>query len=304
MDNELFLEQKKYISAKRGAEITGYTADYIGQLCRANKLDCKQVGRVWFVAENSIVEHQKLANQKTRGIINFPPVLEIGKAVDCGNTEVDLGNIELGKSSYHLSTIFSTVFSPQFQAFFFGLFLVVLTGFISGFVLFSQNKQAQIHIAELSQGVIEKTHNVAHNFFVRSDLDTAHQSANIFSLSSFSQNTKNKIISFKYFFNRLAFGVYYTISSLFNTDRMNVVVVRDGVHLDAIMEEKDRSGLIVFPATGNENNDERLKQNIKNSFSDQTEVFPDETGSSGVIKPVFKKSTDQEYLYVMVPIDK
>lgn len=50
---------KIYISSKRAAQISGYAKDYIGQLCRADKLDCKLVGRTWYVREESIYSHKR-----------------------------------------------------------------------------------------------------------------------------------------------------------------------------------------------------------------------------------------------------
>jgi hypothetical protein len=61
--DELMFDGKKYISAKRAAEMTGYTNDYIGQLCRAGKLDAKTVGRIWYVNDMSLLNHKE-ANKK------------------------------------------------------------------------------------------------------------------------------------------------------------------------------------------------------------------------------------------------
>ncbi len=55
----LTLEGKKYISSKRAAKISGYTKDYIGQLCRADALPAKMVGRSWYIEEGSLKEHYK-----------------------------------------------------------------------------------------------------------------------------------------------------------------------------------------------------------------------------------------------------
>ena len=41
--------KNKFISLKRASEITGYTSDYIGQLCRAEKVVAKRTGRDWFI---------------------------------------------------------------------------------------------------------------------------------------------------------------------------------------------------------------------------------------------------------------
>src|SRR6266566_2923372 len=59
MSSNLFFDNKKYISAKDAGTLTGYSNDYIGQLCRADKLECKRIGRVWYVSEESILDYEK-----------------------------------------------------------------------------------------------------------------------------------------------------------------------------------------------------------------------------------------------------
>ena len=59
MRDDLYLSGKKYISARRAAEITGYTSDYVGQLCRAGKIDATMVGRGWFISQESILLHKE-----------------------------------------------------------------------------------------------------------------------------------------------------------------------------------------------------------------------------------------------------
>ena len=61
MKDNLILEGKNYISAKRAAKIINYAQDYIGQLCRSEKLDCRMVGRSWFVTEESLLAHRQSA---------------------------------------------------------------------------------------------------------------------------------------------------------------------------------------------------------------------------------------------------
>ena len=58
MKDSFIFEGKKYISARRASEISGYASDYVGQLCRASKLDCRMVGRSWFVTEESLHLHK------------------------------------------------------------------------------------------------------------------------------------------------------------------------------------------------------------------------------------------------------
>lgn len=56
---EISLNGEKYIKASVIAEKLGYTADYVGQLCRSKQVDATLVGRSWYVGEKSISEHKK-----------------------------------------------------------------------------------------------------------------------------------------------------------------------------------------------------------------------------------------------------
>jgi hypothetical protein len=56
--DEILIEEKKYISSKRAAKITGYAKDYIGQLCREGRVPARLVGRSWYVLEAAIQDHR------------------------------------------------------------------------------------------------------------------------------------------------------------------------------------------------------------------------------------------------------
>jgi hypothetical protein len=49
---------KDYVKASVIARELGYTADYVGQLCRAHKVHAKLVGRSWYVDRSSIGAHK------------------------------------------------------------------------------------------------------------------------------------------------------------------------------------------------------------------------------------------------------
>jgi len=53
------IEGREYISSSRAAEITHYTSDYIGQLCRGGKLSAQIVGRSWFIEVESLDRYQE-----------------------------------------------------------------------------------------------------------------------------------------------------------------------------------------------------------------------------------------------------
>lgn len=56
--DELLIEDKKYVSSKRAAKMTGYAKDYIGQLCREGRVSARLVGRSWYVLESAIHDHR------------------------------------------------------------------------------------------------------------------------------------------------------------------------------------------------------------------------------------------------------
>lgn len=56
--DELLIDEKKYVSSKRAAKITGYAKDYIGQLCREGRVPARLVGRSWYVLESAIQDHR------------------------------------------------------------------------------------------------------------------------------------------------------------------------------------------------------------------------------------------------------
>lgn len=56
--DEILIEEKKYISSKRAAKVTGYAKDYIGQLCREGRVPARLVGRNWYVLETAIHDHR------------------------------------------------------------------------------------------------------------------------------------------------------------------------------------------------------------------------------------------------------
>jgi hypothetical protein len=84
-------------------------------------------------------------------------------------------------------------------------------------------------------------------------------------------------------------------------------ITREGTEKKETTEEVAtvvvKEGLVVLPSSGEEN-DEEIKKKIKESFSDEVVVEIDETKESGVIKPIFKKTSDQEYIYILVPLSE
>jgi len=52
------VDGEKYVKASSIAKELGYTADYVGQLARAKKINAALIGRTWYVKEASIRSHK------------------------------------------------------------------------------------------------------------------------------------------------------------------------------------------------------------------------------------------------------
>jgi len=63
-----------------------------------------------------------------------------------------------------------------------------------------------------------------------------------------------------------------------------------------------QEGIVVLPKTSAAEADRIRQQAIQGVFSDKVIVSSDETGRSGVIRPIFRSGIGEDYLYVMVPV--
>src|SRR5690349_17856492 len=75
MTVDLFLQDKRLISVKRASQETGYSQDYIGQLCRQKKVPAKLIGRSWFVDLEYLKKYkQGIINQNNFNLNNFTKI--------------------------------------------------------------------------------------------------------------------------------------------------------------------------------------------------------------------------------------
>lgn len=79
---------KDYVKASVIARDLGYTADYVGQLCRSRKVDAKLVGRSWYVDRASINDHRssRYRSTQTKSKESLKETLEVVHATDRGTT--------------------------------------------------------------------------------------------------------------------------------------------------------------------------------------------------------------------------
>ena len=64
---DIILEGKKYILGRVAARLTKYSNDYIGELCRSAKVKAKQIGKLWYIDEDSLLEYKSLNGKQGFG---------------------------------------------------------------------------------------------------------------------------------------------------------------------------------------------------------------------------------------------
>lgn len=64
---------KEYVKASDIAKKFRYTQDYVGQLCRGDKVDARLVGRVWYVNPESVTEYRKTKHATQKKIASPSP---------------------------------------------------------------------------------------------------------------------------------------------------------------------------------------------------------------------------------------
>lgn len=62
----LLIGEREYMKVSSAARETGYTTDYIGQLCRAKKIDAKLVGRTWYVLADEVHAHRRTRGRSSK----------------------------------------------------------------------------------------------------------------------------------------------------------------------------------------------------------------------------------------------
>ncbi len=77
---------------------------------------------------------------------------------------------------------------------------------------------------------------------------------------------------------------------------------RQGQSGQTIPNSANAAGLVVLPSSGNPAQDAAVKQELKNSFSDQVEVKFDQSGQAGVITPIFPSGRGDNYLFILTQL--
>ncbi len=320
MKDSIILEGKIYISARRAAKIINYAQDYIGQLCRSGKLDCKMVGRSWFVTEESLLSHRENAIDNTQ-----ERVLKVIKNNDVAIKETIQATIEEKKVE---ASAVAVVASPVVTT----LVAPIVSPIQSiGFKYEVENKSLLPELRKkvpapfaLPKNILKLSAPapvVTKKIQPRSEVRVQVRPAAVLSVSHTSPLTTTlavTLLAIGGFFFTLSIASFQNNKSLSYNEAsvgsaaseliseimkslglrsksptplasLNRENVRNDSMNAASGTTTDVSGIGIFPAT-NPTADELAKAKIINSFSDE------------VMTPVFRQTSGNDFVYVLVPV--
>ncbi len=257
-------DSKKRISSKQAALLSGYAADYIGQLCRGGKLDAVMIGKTWFVVEESLKGHmekiraeeeakriskiekrnEKIVEKKESEQLSLENIAKKSNDVMIGRLAASLNVLDIRKNTAESLT--SKLSMRTVADDFIKRSLLTRAMIVSAFVML-----------------------VGVGIYVAMEIPNEHA-------VDPGQQVAASIVPYP--------DIPYSVENSAET----VPASR---------------GIAVIPTSGSKAKDEEMKAAIKESFSDQVTVTPDARGESGVITPVFKNGKGNDFIYVMVPVD-
>jgi hypothetical protein len=277
MEDDIIMDGKTYLTASEAARLTGYTNDYIGQLCRAGKVEGKIVGRTRYVCRESLETYDEKSKASVRagrrrsGYAPKHSIIDIETATRSCMPSVCL----VGESVASIrSDVTHTARAFHGVSFFVGVALLIIGGM-------------------MMSGL-----NVREDMFVHERLPLSVYTDSLAANGAAIPEVARAYIEFG------VWSAYRFLSVLGGT-------VADGVDhgvlafenvLSWFSGDKTRHGMVVVPTTGSEKENTALESRIRDSFSDEVSVLIDETGNAGVITPVFRSGKEDEYLFVMVPL--
>jgi len=323
---------KNYISAKRASDISDYSSDYIGQLCRAQKLDCRMIGHSWFVTEESLKTHKEnvlkdeicrnrldnLRGKKNQAkqaateavIVQLPTFIadsadtfpkaspEISQEIlpEASKEKVDDEYASLARS-----VMLRRILNPV-------IVVCLVFGITVGTIFTSTHMSTDSGQGNNSASVYDAVKSIF--AFIRDEYDTVlalfgHGSTLTLNTELVSPNTRQvpplspSSVSLD---PPIASSAAPAIPIVTPDTAKTVTQTSDATTKKIPTNSDPGSGMAVVPSTGGVNMDDVLKKKIQGSFSDQVDVRPDVSGTAGVITPVFREAKGKDFIYVMVPV--
>ena len=323
-EETLIFSGKKFISSRRASKLVGYSTDYIGQLARANKVESQMVGRTRFVGEASLLEYIHAGNGKSNGLINDNANHE--PRVISGTPDQTL-DIVFSSRAPKRNTRHLRVVSVLTLTFLFigGAILVkglpvgagmdLLVGGLSdssSYLALVDDEGSSVVVADKLKSVddtvlpyFEKADSAIVSFFkkIRGRVLAWFKKETLITTETETRKEITTTVVTNNSSNTTAVGGDVIPTGLSEEELQKVV-------REIMLRERDvfapggpYGGIITLQSSGDPAKDAVTIEQIKKTFSDEVSVSFDQSGRSGVIKPVFRDVGDTDpYIFVLVPI--
>jgi len=270
--DSLVIDGKTFISSRRASEIAAYSKDYVGQLCREGKLDCRRINRLWWVNESSVRKHADetvKANHTSFRSADVALVRSYAEKMAVAADESAAAKVSAGIAISEISS--GSVRSQQAAHSPFERKFIFMSGFAIAIVLVFATVSAFS--------------------FLKTPSTISESTANAYSSASGEQSF------FGYVWSSIA-GIFFGSRT---ETQSGSLAVNESQTESASDLSQPQAGLVVVPSQGS-TTDAKMAQTITNSFSDSVSVAPAANGASGVITPEFRTVKGHDYLYVLVPV--
>lgn len=341
----LIFNGRKYISSRRAASISGYTSDYIGQLARSKKISSRMVGRNRFIDEAELLEyvystdtnHESLQNEEDKFFESSADntSAEVGDVSDSSglsqlsNLDTDFANSVISpkreSQSVRRNKDFSDSIKSKQISFASALVVVILLGVFlnigpgrDGLSLFvqsfegSENRNMNVEVASISASgvkeVLVKVDDEFIGFLSRVDAKVIMltQAARDKFLSLFAKDEEVYVADKENVETPIANDTPNTLQVEIDEEKLRQYVREIMLNeQDVFAPGRSYDGIVTLPSTGDANRDRQIIEDVKNSFSDEVTVEIDSSGTSGVIRPVFRDKSDlnEAYMFLLVPVN-
>lgn len=286
-----------------------YSNDYIGQLSRAGKVNARMMGRTWFVDQESLMNHKRSSEEAFQA--------------RCKNASRE----QKERAAYPGASVSGSVSSAAAA--------LPMPSYPASNWAFTYSKDTRPLLPEIKKAFSMSVPGVARG----TDTD-AHSARTSLRLSSapvpFQRMMTGAllaviiVVTAGFIFSTERAGVAPIISQdqmagagstidmvltsihgiydrasdalagLFSSQPQTVAQYVQAPTQEAVAPATlDWNGMAVVPSSAT---DEVTEQRIRNSFSDPVTVRANESGTAGVITPVFKKTNSDDFMYVLVPV--
>lgn len=320
MKDIFILEGKKYISSRRASEISDYSSDYIGQLCRAERLECKMIGRAWFVTEDSLNFHKKSVLQdevyrnrveNLKGRKSFESVSEKSAVIETSPSVVPLTSTENTEKLIPSTIIYEVdkrPLLPELKKNQIENPPKASAPLIPIIDRVEPGKSRRSPYPKLTRSLFS-TRIVGVAIAIALIIGIGGLQSSILNNSAKTNIVRSSSASIADAFNSAISFIqnsYVRVLAIFSRPTqlsMNApTATKPTLETQSDPGVQSGQGIAVLPSVGSMNADDAEKQKIQNSFSDEVEIRADKSGTTGVITPVFKNTKSKDFIYVMVPV--